>query len=69
MEMSKEQDDTIRMHAIGGCGYVVAKPGQCIYLTHPRDRWAPVAAEGLAGTVTCRPGELGIYLGRRDNNE
>ena len=64
-----EDGDTIRLSAVNARGYVLAKPGQCIYLTHVADRWALAVPEGMAGTITARPGELGIYLGQRGVRE
>lgn len=43
--------------------YMVAQPMDAIYLTYPGDRHTPVCRGGVCGTITCRPGEIGIYLG------
>ena len=35
--------------------------GDCVYTTHPRDRYKPVMY-GVAGTVTTRAGELAVVV-------
>lgn len=56
-------NNELKLIALNARGYVTAKKGQCVYLTHVADRWAPVVPEGLAGTITARAGELGVFLG------
>lgn len=40
--------------------YMTARPFDCIFLTYVADRHTPVMGGGISGTVTTRPGELGV---------
>lgn len=55
--------EEIRIRANTIKGYLEAIPGQCIWLTFPGTRHTSVIEYGLCGTITTRPGELGVYIG------
>ena len=57
--------EAIRIKCNRSGGYMTARPMDAIYLTYPGDRHTPVCRGGICGTITCRPGEIGVYLGRR----
>ena len=53
--------DVVRIVANQERRFKTAHVWDCVFLTRVGDRYAPVMG-GIAGTVTTRPGELGVVV-------
>lgn len=54
--------DVVRIVANQERRFKTAHVWDCVFLTRVGDRYAPVMRGGVAGTVTARPGELGVVV-------
>lgn len=54
--------DVVKIIANQICGYLMAREGDCVYLTFVGGRHTTVMDRGIAGTVTTRSGELGVVV-------
>lgn len=61
--------DTVRIVANQEREYMVAHTWDCIFLTFVADRHTPVMGGRISGTVTTRPGELGVLVEHEDKSE
>lgn len=54
---------TVLIRANNVRGYVQAEEHDCIWLTFTEGRHTPIIQQkGISGTVTARPGELGVLV-------
>lgn len=54
--------DVVRIVANQERRFKMAHVWDCVFLTYVGDRHTPVMGGGVSGTVTTRPGELGVVV-------